>query len=462
MRPITTSLLPAAGRSGRSRRLARLVPLVAVALLGAAAGRLPPDHPADPHPPPAVATVAPAPIPAPAPAPAPIVPSQVQPDTVFTFESLLGHHASLVCRLMRAELRDDPDFLEAASDAVVANTDELAAAVAAVHGAPAGEAFRQLWGRHVDLFFDYANGLAQDDADAVQDARDNLDAYRGEWGGFIEQATNGAIPAATAAENLRVHIDQILDHADAYAAEDYPAAMASLRDAFAHMFPTGQALVGGLAAAHPGELPVALDDPAQQLQSTLGRLLGEHFELAVDLMRSGVAGLADFEALAGAVDANTRDLTGAVDALVGSAPAMAFNQAWADHIDALVDYTAGLGERDDAARQAALDRMAQVRQGLATAFSQLTGGTVPVATAAEVLATHDDQLVSQADAYAAADYDQAHRVSNDGYHHMFDTAAALASAITAAMAPQMPAGAPQTGGGGTAGNGRHGPHDRHG
>ena len=204
-----------------------------------------------------------------------ITPAQVSPDTVFAFEGLLGQHASLVCRLMRAELRQDPDFLQAANDTVVANTEELAAAVASVHGPEAGEAFRLLWGSRVDLFFDYADGLADHDTDAREEAETNLDRYRTEWGGFIEDSTGGAIPAATAEENLRVHIEQVLSHADAYAIDQYPTAFARLHEAFAHMFPTGRALVGGLTAAHPGELPVTVDDPSQQLQSTLGRLLGE-------------------------------------------------------------------------------------------------------------------------------------------------------------------------------------------
>ena len=400
--------------ASRSRRLARLLPLAGALFVASAVSRTPPV---------AVSVTAGQP------APADIhhraegavaATAQVSPDTVFTFEGLLGHHASLVCRLMRAELRQDPDFLQAANDAVLGNTDALAAAVASVHGSAAGDAFRELWGRHVDLFFDYANALADDDVDAQEEARANLDGYRTEWGTFIEGATGGAIPAATAAENLRVHIHQIVSHAEAYAAEQYPTAATRLQEAFAHMFPTGRALVGGLATVHPGELPVPLDDPSQQLQSTLGRLLGEHFELAVDAMRSGVAGQPDFPALAGAVDANTRALTQAVDALVGPERAAAFNQAWADHIDGLVDYTVALGDQDEAARQAAVGRMEQVRGPLATAFSDLTGGLVPPEAALAVLTTHDDQLIRQVDAYAASDYEEAHRVSNDGYHHMFE------------------------------------------
>jgi hypothetical protein len=428
-----------------SRRLARLLPLAAALLVALGVGGTEPvrQHAVAGSPaPPSAHTHSNA-------------PAQMPPDIVFTFEGLLGHHATLVARLMRAELREDPDFLQAAGSAVVANTEELAAGVASVHGSAAGDAFRLLWGSHVDLFFDYAAAVAEEDRDGREEARAGLDRYRTEWGLYIEGATAGAITADAASENLRVHIEHLLGHADAYADGDYPAAFAVLREAFGHMFPTGRALAGGLAATHPGELPVPVETPSQQLRSTLAWLLGEHFELAVDAMRSGVAGLPDFDGLAAALNANTQALTQAVDTLVGPDRAVAFNQAWANHIDALVDYSIGLAEGDSAARQAALGAMQQIRGVLATAFSELTGGLVTPDAAAAVLAAHDDQLVRQIAAYTAADYSLAHELSNVGYHHMFDTAAVIASAIEASRAPQLPVGAPQTGGGGAAENGAY-------
>jgi hypothetical protein len=376
--------------------------------------------------------------------------SQTSPDTIFSFEELLGHHASLVARLMRAELRDDPNFVQAANDAVVTNTDELAAVVASLHGQQLGEAFRDLWGGHVGLFFDYAKALGDDDDGARERAEAGLDQYRAEWGRFIESVTGGAIPAATASENLRQHLHHLTAHADSYAAGDYPGAFQLLREAFAHMFPTGRALAGGLTPPPPGELPARVDNPSVQLRSTLGRIMGEHFELVVDAMRSGMAGAPDFLGVTGALNANTQALAEAVDSLYGPDRAAAFNQAWATHIDALVHYAVAVSERNQAAGHAAIAEMEQIRPVLATAFSELTGGRVPVDTAAATLSAHEGHLVRQLDAYAERSYTEAHQLSNEGYHHMFDAAAALAGGIEASLATSLPAGAPQTGGGGTA------------
>jgi hypothetical protein len=375
---------------------------------------------------------------------------QTGPDVVFAFEELLGHHTTLVARLMRGELRDDPDFTQAANDAVVHNTDELSALIGSLHGPAAVEAFRRLWGRHVDLFFDYANALADDDDEGRAQAQAGLDGYRAEWGTFVESATGGAIPAATASDNLGEHLAHLTGHADLYAADDYAGAFQLVREGYAHMFPTGRALAGGLAPTPTPELPVTVDDPSFQLRSALGRLMGEHFELAVDTMRSGVAGEADFDGVAEALDDNSREFTGAVDSLFGAERAAAFNQAWATHIDALVDYTTATAERNEAAKKSAVTEMEQIRQVLAASFSELTGGRVPVDVAATTLTTHDDHLIRQVEAYAQGDYEEAHLVSNEGYAHMFDAAAALAGGFEAALTPAMPAGAPQTGGGGMA------------
>jgi hypothetical protein len=370
--------------------------------------------------------------------------------TVFAFEELLGHHTVLVARLMRAELRDDPNFVQAANDAVVGNTEELAALVASLHGPQAGDQFEELWGQHVGLFFDYASALDDDDERARRAAQTGLDQYRADWGGFIESATSGAIPAATASENLRQHVHHLTAHADAYAAGDHTEAFQLLREGYAHMFPTGRALAGGMTPQPPGELPVPLDNPSTQLRSTLGRLMGEHFAVAVDAMRSGVTGASDFEGVAGALNANTQAMSEAVDSLYGPERAAAFNQAWATHIDALVDYTVAQAEDDRAGAQAAVADMERIRQVLATTFSGLTGGIVTVEAAASVLTDHDRHLMDQLDAFAATDYPEAHRLANEGYHHMFEAAAALAAGIETTMAAAMPAGAPQTGGGGTA------------
>ena len=112
------------------------------------------------------------------------------------------------------------------------------------------------------------------------------------------------MPADVVADELHMHVDQLLEQVDAYAAEDYERAFQLERECYAHMFPLGKALAAGIATGEGTELPAEFDSPAAELQSQLGMTLGEHAELAVDAMRSGVSGLPDFPAAAGALDQN--------------------------------------------------------------------------------------------------------------------------------------------------------------
>ncbi len=367
-----------------------------------------------------------------------------------TLEKLLGQHATLVVRFMRARLKADPDFVETAVAALDANTRELAEAVRSVYGLQAAEAFEQLWVDHTRSFFQYTVGLAEQDQAARDEAKAQLDRYREEFAVFIESATDGKLPAAAVADGLKTHIDLLLSQSDAYARADYAAAYESQREAYAHMFPTGRSLAGGFAAHRPGEFPVHFDEAPQQLRSSLGRLLGEHVELAVDAMRAGVTGAEDFEAATQALDANTREMTGAMDSLFGAEGARRFNTAWAEHIDSLIAYTAGLAGDDQRAMNRARARMDEFPPAFGAFLSEATGGKLPARAAAEALGLHDDQLVAQVEAYGKQDYQAAHALSYEAYQHMFATAAALASGIEGNVGSQLPVGGPQTGGGGTA------------
>ena len=64
--------------------------------------------------------------------------------------------------------------------------------------------------------------------------------------------------------------------------------------------------------------------------------LGEHAELAVDAMRSGISGLPDFPAAAGALDQNTNELTGTIEVCSARRAHGSFQALWGDHIDAFV------------------------------------------------------------------------------------------------------------------------------
>ncbi len=377
----------------------------------------------------------------------PVLQQESPASTTEQFEELLGHHAFVMARAMRTAVGDQPDASGALENALVRNTDDLSAAVGALYGPDYVAPFRQLWSTHVFLLIGYAEAAAAHNDAAQASAKDGLEQYRAQYGQAVETMTNGAIPAATAAENLRAHLDHLTSHIDAYVAGDYSTAFTIQRQAYEHMFPTAAALAAGPAPV-PGELPTPVSDPSGSLRSQLAMLLGEHFELAVDATRSGVTGGADFSAIAEALNANTRDLTAAFDSLFGPDQAASFNQLWASHIDQLVAYTVATAKNDAAGREAARTGMADIAQSLATAFSELTGGAVSTDDALALLTVHDDQLMAQIDAFAAHDYDTAHQLSFDGYRHMIETAAALAPGIASAVSGVLPVGGVQTGGGG--------------
>jgi hypothetical protein len=245
-------------------------------------------------------------------------------------------------------------------------------------------------------------------------------------------------------------VDQLLQQVDAYARGDYDRAFALERESYAHMFPLGKALAAGILTGGGGGLPADFDSPARQLQSRLGLLLGEHAELAVDAMRSGISNAPDFPAAGAALDGNTREITAMIESVFGAAGAGSFQALWADHIDAFVTYTQALVADDAALESAATERLKGFNAKFATFLSTSTQGRLGAPALADAFVMHEDLLLRQINAYAERDYSTAYQLSFDAYEHMFALAAQAATSIGDTVAAQSPTGGPQTGEGGMA------------
>jgi hypothetical protein len=365
-------------------------------------------------------------------------------------EQLLGQHAILTVRLTRARLRGDGDLAQSADAALGENTDDLGELIGSVYGAEAAEQFEQLWFGHVTYLFNYSRGVADNDEAVQSQARRQLDDYTTNLSQLLDAATENAVPAPFVAAELRMHVDQLLQQVDAYARGDYGRAFALERESYAHMFPLGKALAAGILTGEGGKLPVDFDSPARRLQSRLGQLLGEHAELAVDAMRSGILNSPDFPAAGAALDGNTREITAMIESVFGAASAGSFQALWADHIDAFVTYTQSLVADDAALENAATGRLEGFNENFAAYLSTSTQGRLGAPTLADAFAMHEDLLLRQINAYAERDYSTAHQLSFDAYQHMFGLAAQAATAIGDTAAAQSPTGAPQTGAGGMA------------
>jgi hypothetical protein len=365
-------------------------------------------------------------------------------------EQLLGQHAILTVRLTRARLRGDGDLAQVADAALGENTADLGELIGTVYGAEAAEKFEQMWFGHVTYLFDYSRGVADKDEAVKSQARRQLDDYTTKLSQFLEAATKKAAPASVVAPELRMHVDQLLEQVDAYARGDYDRAFALERESYAHMFPLGKALAAAILTDGGAGLPVDFDSPARQLESGLGQLLGEHAELAVDAMRSGISNSPDFPAAGAALDGNTREITATIESVFGPASAGSFQALWADHIDAFVTYTQALAADDPPLEDAATERLKRFNANFAAFLSTSTQGRLRAPALADAFVMHEDLLLREINAYAERDYSTAYQLSFDAYQHMFALAAQTATSIGDTVTAQSPTGGPQTGAGGMA------------
>jgi hypothetical protein len=257
-------------------------------------------------------------------------------------------------------------------------------------------------------------------------------------------------PAAQAA--VLMHIQHLVQQADAYEAHDYAKADEIYREGYSHGYALGKTLVAALVT--PADAAV-LNSPVWVLRSELSRLLGEHVVLVVSAMRAGLTNGPDFTANAQAVNDNTHDLTAAVDSLFGTRAAAQFQSLWSDHIDEVFSYTTGLVTRDAKRRAAAVTKLGTFEARFAAFLNGATSGRLPAATLAKGLLEHDQMLLAQADALSAKQYQQADDGTYTTYQHMNEMASQLAQAFGATVASRLPVGGPHTGYGGAANSVEH-------
>jgi hypothetical protein len=363
------------------------------------------------------------------------------------FEQLLGLHALLAVRQMRSVVAAAPELQRAIEASLQANTDALSRLVASSYGGGPADRFTPLWQRHLADLIAYAKGVAGKDTSATQTARTLLLADADGYGAWLAEASKGRVSASDAAAGVRMHVEELMEQADAYAAGDYLRAYRVERAAYEHMFTAG----GGLAKAGlTPEVAVGLDAPPEKLRSAFTMLLGEHMELIVDAQRATFAGPQEFQAAAAQVNANTSALTKAMAGIVGPDKAKEFQRAWANHVEGLMAYTAAVAGNDQAAKTVAKQNLDGFAERLGLYFSDVVRNLLAADPVTEAITAHDEHLINQVDAYAAKDYPRAQQLELEGYQQMLGVANTLVGAIQRTVKPRLPVGGSKTGGGGTA------------
>ena len=193
------------------------------------------------------------------------------------------------------------------------------------------------------------------------------------------------------------------------------------------------AAAGGTTTMTGHEMPAASgSSAAADTRVTLDRLLGEHAMLAMFATQKGLKGEDDFEAIAGALDANSRDLAAVIGSVYGDNAAKTFLDGellWRFHIEQFVAYTVALAKGDRAAQEEAVGKLMGYVEAQSSFLADATGADK--AAVRDALSMHVTELKGQLDAYAKGDYAQAYKLAREAYAHMFATGDALAAAIVA-------------------------------
>lgn len=184
------------------------------------------------------------------------------------------------------------------------------------------------------------------------------------------------------------------------------------------------------STANTSEAWPTVSTPGSELRSTLANLLSEHAYLAVETMRNGAKGSADFEASANALNNNTADLSKAIASVYGDEAGVAFEKMWSSHIGYFVDYVKATDANDEKAKQVALDKLSQYRQDFSKFLETATDKRLEAGALAEGLQMHVNQLIGAFDSYIAGDYEKAYANERESIGHMHMVAKGLSSAIT--------------------------------
>ena len=361
-------------------------------------------------------------------------------------ERLLGAHVLLADEFVRTALLEQRPQNEAAAAAVDRNQEQLVAAVSEQAGSAAGRQFAAAWGGHIDLLGVYARTLQTGDTAGQQAARKQYVAAEARLAQAFSAVVGGTVPLPALTAAATQHGNHLLDHAQAFAGEEYPRAYAIQREAFGHSIGAADALARGVAASK--RLSTAeLDTPRRRLQAALSGLFGQHMGVMVQAMRAAHDGTPDFAAAGGAVNTNTTEVAGALRTLYGEAASRQFLDIWAGHVEALIAYAQA---DDDAGRADLREQGADYAPELARFLAGATEQRLPAIELAAALTEHDDHLRDSLDAYAAEDYQQSQELAERGYAHMFELSQGLATAVGDAVAVKLPQGGPATGGGGLA------------
>jgi hypothetical protein len=183
-------------------------------------------------------------------------------------------------------------------------------------------------------------------------------------------------------------------------------------------------------SGHPAEHGNgAAATPPKGLAAQLQQYYAQHTLLAVRQMRSVLTATPTYRQAADAeLEEYTEELAQVVGGAFGEDQGERFEQIWQGSITHFSAYAEAVAANDPAAKRQARAGLLADADAYGGWFAGVSDGRTRASEAAEVMRTHVEQLMEQADAYAARDYDQAYKTERQAYEHMFAAGTSLAKA----------------------------------
>lgn len=196
------------------------------------------------------------------------------------------------------------------------------------------------------------------------------------------------------------------------------------------LFVTGAVLAAPAAAQMAADHSMhAATATAGDLRVSLNNLLAEHAHLGLAATGAALGGrAAEFQAAAGALDANSVALSQAIGSVYGHGVEEAFLALWRKHIGFIVDYTTGVATKDQKkADKAVTDLLGYTRDF--GAFLSGANPNLPTSVVADLVKGHVVGFKTAIDAQARADWPTAWSRTREAVMHMRMIADPLAGAI---------------------------------
>jgi hypothetical protein len=204
------------------------------------------------------------------------------------------------------------------------------------------------------------------------------------------------------------------------------------------------AAVGGLTGIEPTGFATTSAakahamGPQANLRLALNQLLSEHATLAAAATNAALGNRPkEFEAAAGALDANSIDISKAIGSVYGDAAGEAFLPLWRKHIGFFVDYTLAKAKGSKKGQEKAVNNLVQYASDFG-AFLNSATPALPKEAVAELVKMHILSLKDVVDAQAKKDQKLAYAKIREAAHHMQMIADPLADAIIKQFPDKFP------------------------